>query len=177
MKNIKNYDEFEIGELFESINNPYNITLEKISNDKYIIKFNNDKFLIEILDLSNGNDCWFYKFYRFDDNKNEYVDNLNPIENKNDYGESTKILGTVKKAFEDFINFKNPNGIYFIAYDKSKSRKSIYDLFLNGFTKIHKEYIKDKFYQDDAILYCLYKNKIYSKIMRKTVFDKYGILF
>jgi hypothetical protein len=177
MNNIQNFEEFEFQLMVESLNSPYDIEWLLISDIKYNGKFNNGKFLIVVENF--GYNCWFFKFYQFDEEQNKYVDNLNPKDNLSNYSESTKVLGTVRKAFFEFIELVKPNGIFFIAIDKSKSRKSIYDLFCNQVVLKYRSYIKNKFIDDeyDYNIFCLYNDKKLLTVIRKTIYEKFGIIF
>lgn len=130
MKHIKNYTELEkleklLNQLSEDLNFSYDIEWEIDDND-HIGYFLNNEIMFQFTDI--GNNCWFYKFFRLDPEKDSYTTELN-VSELYDFEKKTNILGTIKNSIIEFIKKYNPKSICFSSMDNSRGRKNIYELF------------------------------------------------
>ena len=167
---IDNFEEFNIlKSVFEDLNFSYDIDWKIKSDIEYEGYFENIKVYIENI----GNNSWFFKFYRKEND--EWVDSLNS--DKKSYKEITNILGTIRKLFINFVEEKNPNLISFIAIDKSKSRKYLYHVFLQQIVNNDKKIKKISYIDNDYELFAVYKDKEYLILLRKFIYEKFSLLF
>jgi hypothetical protein len=142
--------------LEEALNNPLPINW-KTNNNLYIGEFNinNNTYVIYCEDL--GDDVWFFSFDYIDSNGNK----INTLTNN---GDSIKVMGTVKKAFEDFYLYKNPQCILFGIIDSSVGRRRLYDSFQEDFAKKHNLELLKKEILGKRI-YSLYNKNINKELM------------
>ena len=173
MKNFKDFD--ELVELLESLNFSYDVQWKEKTIFKQVGYFKDEQYKIECYNFIDNN--WFFKFYKFDNEIEDFVTSINPKEKTLSFTESSNILGTIRRTILDFIKSEEPNSVSFIAIDNSKGRKGLYDLFSNEIINKYNKYKNISYLQDNYKLYIIFKDKKDIIKIRKAIYDEYKILF
>ena len=129
MKYIMGNSEFNLEEsldkFFESFNTPVGIDWVE-NNSELIGSFMVNDKIYQIKCKHHENDIWTYKFYIYDEDKNDLDINLTNFNTG-----FMSVLSTVKVGMKYLIENKIPKSVIFGAIDESKGRKILYHKFSN----------------------------------------------
>jgi hypothetical protein len=171
---MKNFEEFsDLIKILEDFNFSFDVKWNEFEG--YFEDNLGIRYKIEAINLTNNE--WMFKFYRWDDKKDEFLSSLNPIDKSLKSNQSSNVLGTIRKSFVYFIEKYNPSSVSFIATDKSESRKDLYDLFSEWIIKEKEEYNNISYVNKEFKLYIIYKNKESIKNIIEMINSKFNILF